>query len=79
MRGSYPGTATLVVPGRTAPGRLDRKMCSISVMPIPSRTSTPKCDAQRWYSLRLVTVRWAGAFLADPLDLPVVVPDFVAD
>jgi hypothetical protein len=52
MRGSYPGTATPVVPGRTAPGRLDRKMCSISVMPMPSRTSTPKCNAHRWYNAR---------------------------
>lgn len=31
------------------------------------------------FSLRLLTVRWAGAFLADPLDLPVVALDFVAE
>jgi hypothetical protein len=47
MRRSYPGTATPVVPGRTAPGRLDRKMCSISVMPMPSMMSMPKCDVHR--------------------------------
>jgi len=31
------------------------------------------------FSLQLVTVRWAGAFLENPLDVPVVVMDFVAD
>jgi hypothetical protein len=31
------------------------------------------------FSLQLVTVRWAGAFLEDPLDVPVVVLDFVAE
>ena len=25
-------------------------MCSSSVMPMPSRMSTPKCDVHRWYS-----------------------------
>jgi hypothetical protein len=25
-------------------------MCSISVMLMPSRTSTPKCGAHRWYN-----------------------------
>jgi hypothetical protein len=25
-------------------------MCSISVMPMPSGTSTPRCDAHRWYN-----------------------------
>jgi hypothetical protein len=45
MRGSYPGTATPVVPGRTAPSRPDKKMRSISVIPTPPGTPTPKCDA----------------------------------
>src|SRR3981081_1658814 len=31
------------------------------------------------FSLQLVTVRWAGAFLAEPLDVPGVVLDFVAE
>ncbi|HEY6315514.1 MAG TPA: DUF4158 domain-containing protein [Streptosporangiaceae bacterium] len=31
------------------------------------------------FSLQLVTVRWVGAFLEDPLDVPVVVLDFVAE
>ncbi|MGH3237781.1 MAG: DUF4158 domain-containing protein, partial [Streptosporangiaceae bacterium] len=30
------------------------------------------------FSLQLVTVRWVGAFLEDPLDVPVAVLDFVA-
>lgn len=31
------------------------------------------------FSLQLVTVRWVGAFLEDPLDVPGVVLDFVAE
>ncbi|MFG2004833.1 Tn3 family transposase [Spirillospora sp. NPDC048911] len=31
------------------------------------------------FSLQLVTVRWLGAFLEDPLDVPTVVLDFVAE
>jgi hypothetical protein len=31
------------------------------------------------FALRLVTVRWLGAFLEDPLDLPVMVLDFVSE
>ncbi len=31
------------------------------------------------FGLQLVTVRWAGAFLEDPLDVPAVVLDFVAE
>jgi hypothetical protein len=31
------------------------------------------------FSLQLVTARWVGAFLEDPLDVPVVVLDFVAE
>jgi hypothetical protein len=30
------------------------------------------------FGLQLVTVRWTGAFLEDPLDVPAVVLDFVA-
>jgi hypothetical protein len=29
------------------------------------------------FSLQLVTIRWVGAFLEDPLDVPGVVLDFV--
>ncbi|MGH3119415.1 MAG: DUF4158 domain-containing protein, partial [Streptosporangiaceae bacterium] len=31
------------------------------------------------FSLQLVTVRWTGAFLEDPLDVPAVVLDFMAE
>jgi len=31
------------------------------------------------FALQLVTVRWVGAFLEDPLDVPVVVLDFMAE
>ncbi|MFG2004814.1 DUF4158 domain-containing protein [Spirillospora sp. NPDC048911] len=31
------------------------------------------------FSLQLVTVRWVGTFLEDPLDVPGVVLDFVAE
>ena len=31
------------------------------------------------FSLQLVTVRWLGAFLEDPLDVPVAVLDFVSE
>lgn len=31
------------------------------------------------FSLQFVTVRWTGAFLEDPLDVPVVVLDFMAE
>jgi TnpA family transposase len=31
------------------------------------------------FALQLVTVRWVGAFLEDPLDVPVVVLDFVSE
>ena len=40
-RASYPGTTVPEVPGRTAPGRLEMKMCSASVEPRPSMMSTP--------------------------------------
>ena len=32
---------------RTAPGALDRKMCSISVIPMPSMMSMPKYEVHR--------------------------------
>jgi Domain of unknown function (DUF4158) len=31
------------------------------------------------FALQLVTVRWVGAFLKDPLEVPMAVLDFVAD
>jgi TnpA family transposase len=31
------------------------------------------------FGLQLVTVRWIGAFLEDPLDVPAAVPDFIAE
>ena len=31
------------------------------------------------FALQLVTVRWVGAFLEDPLDVPLAVLDFVAE
>jgi hypothetical protein len=37
-------------PGRAWPGRLDRKMCSASVEPSPSRISTPNRSRNRWNS-----------------------------
>jgi hypothetical protein len=36
-------------------------------------------DMKLGFSLQLVTVRWVGPFLEDPLDVPVVVLDFVAE
>ncbi len=38
-----------MVPGRTRPGRLDKKMCSASVDPMPSRISTPNRAVNRLY------------------------------
>ena len=44
---SKPGTTCPRVPGRTAPGRLEMKMCHISAVPRPSRSSTPKIAFHR--------------------------------
>jgi len=46
----YPGTTCPVLPGRTAPKRLERKMWQISVDPVPSRTSTPNSSRNRRYT-----------------------------
>jgi len=35
------------VPGWTSPGRLDKKMCRLSVDPMPSMISTPKRSVNR--------------------------------
>src|SRR5712692_232798 len=47
---SYPGTGTPDDPGRTRPGRFDRKMWSTSVVPIPSRISRLKRSIHRRYT-----------------------------
>lgn len=36
-----------MLPGRTEPGRFDRKMCNASVDPMPSRISRPKRARKR--------------------------------
>src|ERR1700730_16540731 len=42
----YPGTGRPEEPYLISPGALERKMCSSSVEPTPSRMSTPKRDFQ---------------------------------
>jgi hypothetical protein len=49
-----------VVPKRTSPGRFDKKMCSISVDPMPSITSTP---------VRAVQARATSSGSASPADV----------
>ena len=46
-RTSKPGTTVPIVPGRTAPGRAEMKMCHISAVPSPSSSSTPNAAIQR--------------------------------
>src|SRR2546428_13391875 len=47
---SYPGTGVPEDPGFTCPGRFERKIWRISVVPIPSRISTPNRLTQRRYT-----------------------------
>ena len=42
-----PATGVPLVPGRSSPVRFDRKMCSASVVPMPSSTGWPKRSAKR--------------------------------
>src|SRR6058998_759169 len=50
MIASYPGTGEPEDPGFTLPGRLERKIWRISVVPIPSRSSTPNRLTHRRYT-----------------------------
>ena len=38
----------------------------------------PLADMKLGFALQLVTVRWLGTFLQDPLEMPAMVADFVA-